>query len=83
MIKWLDRHELPVDPKLTIAQIFAIIYQHKNKFTDFSGDKYLPNMGHTVLRLPPYYLDLNPIKIIWSQLKDYVAARNVDVICLQ
>ena len=35
--------------------------------------------GHTVLRLPPYNCDLNPIELIWAQLKRHVAASNVNV----
>ena len=33
--------------------------------------------GHTAVRLPPYHCDLNPIEMIWAQLKQYVAANNV------
>ncbi|KAJ0169957.1 hypothetical protein K1T71_014563 [Dendrolimus kikuchii] len=43
----------------------------------FSVDKILAEHGHTVLRLPPYHPDFNPIENIWSQLKGYVASRNV------
>ena len=28
--------------------------------------------GHQVLRLPAYHCDLNPIELIWSQLKRFV-----------
>lgn len=31
--------------------------------------------GHTVVRLPPYHCDLNPIELIWAQKK--VAASNI------
>nr|CAH7727911.1 unnamed protein product [Callosobruchus chinensis] len=34
--------------------------------------------GHSVLRLPPYHPDLNPIELVWASLKQYVAERNVD-----
>lgn len=30
----------------------------------------------TVLRLPPYHCELNPIELIWAQVKGYVAARH-------
>ncbi|CAK9824015.1 hypothetical protein ANTRET_LOCUS2252 [Anthophora retusa] len=30
----------------------------------------------TILRLPPYHCELNPIEMIWAQVKNYVAARN-------
>ena len=32
--------------------------------------------NRTVLRLPPYHAELNPIELIWSQIKGYVARRN-------
>jgi hypothetical protein len=37
----------------------------------------LSSYGHTFLHLPPYHLDLNPFKMIWSQAKQWVASRNV------
>lgn len=32
--------------------------------------------GHTVLRLPPYHPDLNPIELIWGDIKQWVAGNN-------
>ena len=32
--------------------------------------------GHTVLRLPPYHCELNPIEMIWSLIKGHVAREN-------
>lgn len=32
--------------------------------------------GITVLRLPPYHCELNPIELIWAQVKGYVAREN-------
>ena len=31
---------------------------------------------YTVARLPPYHLDLNPIELIWANVKGYVARNN-------
>lgn len=33
--------------------------------------------GHDILRLPPYHPDLNPIELVWADVKVYVAGRNV------
>ena len=30
------------------------------------------NAGHSVLRLPPYHVDLNPIELVWSDIKGRV-----------
>jgi transposase len=31
---------------------------------------------HTVIKLPPYMSNLNPIELAWRQVKDYVRSRN-------
>lgn len=37
----------------------------------------MKNNGYVVLRLPPYHPDLNPIELIWAQVKNWTAAHNV------
>ena len=32
--------------------------------------------GHKVLRLPPYHCELNPIELVWAQVKGFVASQN-------
>ncbi|XP_050503456.1 uncharacterized protein LOC126882532 [Diabrotica virgifera virgifera] len=39
-------------------------------------DKLATNNGHTVLRLPPYYCVLNPIELLWAQLKNHIRRNN-------
>lgn len=34
------------------------------------------NAGHTVLRLPPYHCELNPIELAWAMVKTYVKQNN-------
>lgn len=57
---------------------------------EFVVDVMAENAGHTVLRLPPYHCELNPIEMIWSQLKHKVRSSNtspnldnrvIDLIC--
>lgn len=56
--------------------LYEIVKQNKDKFKAFKIDKIFSEAGHTVLRLPPYHPDLNPIEMIWAQVKGYVAQRN-------
>lgn len=35
------------------------------------------NKGHNILRLPPYHPDLNPIELVWADIKEYMARRQV------
>ena len=39
-------------------------------------DELAAEKGHQILRLPPYHCDLNPIELIWSQLKGLMRQRN-------
>nr|XP_031841206.1 uncharacterized protein LOC116430775 [Nomia melanderi] len=39
---------------------------------DSSFDKLLQSHGHEVLRLPPYHPDLNPIELVWGDIKNKV-----------
>lgn len=43
-------------------------------------DEYLKNEGITVLRLPPYYCELNPIEFIWAQVKRRLTKNNINPI---
>jgi transposase len=40
-------------------------------------DILLAKHGHSVIWLPPYYLDLNPIELVWNCVKEYVTKRNI------
>ena len=44
--------------------------------TVYVVDEMAKKYGKTVLRLPPYHCELNPIELIWASLKTKVAKRN-------
>lgn len=39
-------------------------------------DEIALQMGHEVVRLPPYHCQYNPIELIWAQVKGKVAEKN-------
>lgn len=39
-------------------------------------DNLAKDNGHTVLRLPPYHCELNPIELAWAMVKGYVKQNN-------
>lgn len=49
---------------------------NKPREKDYMADKIYKEAGHKVLRLPPYMCDLNPIEMIWAQIKTYVRQKN-------
>lgn len=60
------------------AEPINIIKQHRNiSSACYVVDPLALARGITVLRLSPYHCELNPIELIWAQVKDCVAHENV------
>jgi transposase len=75
MLDYMARKVLPISEKATRPELFTIIKENnigKVYFIDDLAAKY----GHTVSRLPPYYCVLNPIEMVWSQLKHKIRKVN-------
>ena len=73
---WLRRNSIQYGENFLKAELLALVKQYKSD-PRYRIDQVTREAGHTVLRLPPYHCDLNPIELIWSHLKRYVAANNV------
>ena len=73
MEQWLYNKHIPFDNKLTKPKLYEIIKANKPKPT-YKIDEYLRRHGHEVLRLPPYHCELNPIEMIWGDLKCTIAS---------
>ncbi|XP_076545960.1 uncharacterized protein LOC143305619 [Osmia lignaria lignaria] len=41
-------------------------------------DEYASEHNKTILRLPPYHCELNPIELAWASVKNYVKSRNTE-----
>lgn len=76
MIKWLTEKNIPFEDAMLKPQLYKIILENKTRFVQYVLDELLMGKGHTVLRLPPYHPDLNPIEMIWADVKNYVATHN-------
>lgn len=76
LTKWLDTKEIAYDLKMTKADLMEIITPLKPAFKRYRVDEMARAAGHTIIRLPPYHCELNPIELVWSQVKRYVATHN-------
>ncbi|XP_053618380.1 uncharacterized protein LOC128679904 [Plodia interpunctella] len=77
MQEWLRRHNVPFDEKLRKDDLYKLIKSH---FTEdiYKIDEVLKRNGHEVLRLPPYHPDLNPIELVWGDIKGQLAQKSID-----
>lgn len=58
------------------SELIEIVNTVKGKYSDYRVDILANQHGHTVVRLPPYHCELNPIEQVWSEVKRFVAANN-------
>lgn len=73
---WLNAKCIDWQPDMLKSELMEIVNNQRSRFNSYRIDKLAAEAGHTVLRLPPYHCELNPIELIWSQMKGYVARRN-------
>ena len=80
MISWLiaNAENPPSLKSLRKAELFQLVTSRMPKEETYVIDQILYEHGHTVLQLPPYYPDLNPIELIWTDLKKWVASRKIN-----
>ncbi|XP_061190008.1 uncharacterized protein LOC133197834 [Saccostrea echinata] len=72
---WLDRKGIHYTPAMIKAELLTLVKQHKPR-PKYVIDDLASQAGHTVLRLPPYHCELNPIELVWAELKSFVARSN-------
>ena len=77
LLDWLIMKEIVVQEKdLLKKELLQLCKQHSPKYKKYSVDEIATEHGVKVLRLPPYHCELNPIELIWAQMKGYVARNN-------
>jgi len=77
ILKWLAEKGIRHNPSHTVAELLSIVRQHKHKYErQYELDNLALQMGHEVVRLPPYHCQYNPIEMVWAQVKGEVAQKN-------
>ena len=64
---WFETLLLPALPEKTVIVMDNASFHRKNRLAPVAE-----NAGHTLLFLPPYSPELNPIENFWSWLKNYL-----------
>lgn len=76
ILAWLQSKRILHDPKTTRPELLEIVRQHKHKYKMYKLDKIAYEMGHEVVRIPPYHCQYNPIELVWAQVKNEVSEKN-------
>ena len=75
MQKWLQERNVHFDPLMTKPELYQLIKRSKPQII-YKTDELAWKWGHMVLRTPIRQCELNPIELIWAQVKHYVAKNN-------
>lgn len=78
IVEYLQKKGVHCDENMRKEELVTLLAVHKPRDKVFRIDQYISSLGHTVVRLPPYMCDLNPIELVWAQVKNYVRERNCD-----
>jgi hypothetical protein len=72
--KWLQNKSMDFNETLSeLREKFKLTMPKENKY---KLDEITLQMGHEVVRLPPYHCQYNPIELIWAKVKGKVAENN-------
>jgi transposase len=76
MQTWLQEKGVCFPEDLRKPEVYNLVKLHKPPYPTYVVDSKAAELGHKVLRLPPYHCQYNPIEMVWAFVKSYVQERN-------
>lgn len=73
---WLMTKKIHYENCETKPELLNKVLPFKSREKVYELDALASQMGHTVVRLPPYHCQYNPIELVWAQVKGEVASKN-------
>ncbi|VVC25683.1 Hypothetical protein CINCED_3A009151 [Cinara cedri] len=70
---WLTENGVEFASFETLSELRERVKLLKSKNKKYEVDEIASQMGHEVIRLPPYHRQYNPIELIWAQVKGEIA----------
>lgn len=75
IISWLKEKTISFDVNSVKAELIQLV-KSAQVTQKYVIDNIAKRAGHTIVRLPPYHCNFNPIELVWSQVKGFVASNN-------
>ncbi|KAL4101231.1 hypothetical protein QTP88_021251 [Uroleucon formosanum] len=76
ILDWLISKGQILERPMKRVELLKIVGEIKRKYSSYIIDDIAKAAGHTVLRLPPYHCEFNPIELAWAMVKKYVKTNN-------
>ena len=76
IIQWLLEKQIPFREDMVKKELLNIVQLNKPRFKQYVIDEMAKKRNICILRLPPYHCELNPIELVWAQVKGIVARNN-------
>lgn len=79
LIAWLEKNSVPFSARMCKVELLDLINKYKGDKKVYCIDELLKLKGHTVLRLPPYMCELNPLHLASKKLEIILAEKRKTV----
>jgi transposase len=73
MQEWVVQQNIT---SLLHPDLYNLIKEHMPHHPTNHINEVLAETGHSILHLPPHYLDLNTKQLLWATIKDWIAVNN-------
>jgi transposase len=74
--QWLLAKNIPFPDDSLKRERLQTVESVRSEYTSCVVDEMAEQRGVTVCKLPPYHCELNPIELVWNQIKRHVAVHN-------
>jgi transposase len=72
---WLKLNNISFKQNFKKSDLLKLVKENTFNY-NYNVDKIIRDSGQIPLRLPPYHCELNPIELIWAQLKELISKHN-------